>query len=162
MDLDKGELRVEQALEQTKDGLRLKSPKTKRSRRTITLPALTVQALQAHRVEQMKERMQLGLGRNDGLVFTRFDGEAVNPRNFSKEFSRIVTAAGVKRVTFHGLRHTHITHLLAAGEHVKVVSERAGHASVAITLEIYGHVIPGMQQDTARRVDAAFRSVLEE
>ncbi len=105
----------------------------------------------------------LGLGRNDGgLVFTTLDGEMVRPRNLTKEFSRLVKRAGVRAVTFHGLRHTHITALLADGINPKVVSERAGHANVAITLGLYGHVMPNMQADAAARVDAALRSTLEE
>jgi integrase len=163
VNLDAAELKVEQTLEQTEgSGLRFKAPKTKRSRRAITLPAFTVNALKRHRAEQAEERLALGIGGDsDGLVFTRYDGATVNPRNFSKEFSRMMKATGVGKTTFHGLRHTHITHLLRAGEHVKVVSERAGHASIAITLQIYGHAIPGMQRDLADRMDASLRGVLQ-
>jgi integrase len=64
-------------------------------------------------------------------------------------------------VRFHDLRHTHISHLLMAGVHPKIVSERAGHASVAITLDVYSHVIPGMQEDAANKIDAALRTHLE-
>lgn len=162
VDFDKAELRVEQSLEQTKDGLRFKAPKSKKSRRTITLPALTVAALRRHRASQGEERLALGIsGGNDWLVFTRYDGETINPRNFTKEFGRLIKSAGVKRLTFHGLRHTHITQLLAAGEHVKVVSERAGHSDIGITLKVYSHVIPGMQEDVAKRLDASLRLVLQ-
>ncbi len=163
IDLDAAVLTVNQAVEETKAGLRAKPPKTKRSRRNITLPALTVEALRRHRVRQLEERLQLGLGRDhDGLVFTDLEGGLVRPRNLTKEFGRIVKRAGVRRVTFHGLRHTHITKLLVDGVNAKVVSERAGHSNVAITLQLYGHVIPNMQADAAARVDAALRSTLEE
>ena len=163
IDLDHAVLTVAQALEETKDGLRMKAPKTKKSRRTITLPGITVDVLRAHKIAQAEERLMLGLGRNDGgLVFTTLDGEMVRPRNLTKEFSRLVKRAGVRAVTFHGLRHTHITALLADGINPKVVSERAGHANVAITLALYGHVMPNMQADAAARVDAALRSTLEE
>ncbi len=162
VDLDGGTLAVVQSLEQTKAGLRLKPPKNDRSR-CVALPGITVEALRNHRVSQMQERMKLGLGRNDdGLVFTRLDGEPVNPRNFSKEFTRIAATAGVTRISFHGLRHSHISHLLREGIHPKVASERAGHASVAITMDIYSHVMPGMQEDAAARIDAAIRRALEE
>lgn len=162
IDLDKAELRVEQSLEETKAGLRIKPPKTKRSRRTITLPALTVAALRRHRTRQSEERLALGLsGANDWLVFCRYDGEMIRPRNFSKEFARLVKRSGIKHVGLHALRHTHITQLLKSGEHIKLVSERAGHASIAITLQIYSHVIPGMQEDVAKRLDASLRLVLE-
>jgi integrase len=161
VDLDGATLRVEQAVEQTKAGLRFKPPKTKRSRRTITLPALTVTALRRHRAQQAEERLALGLaGADDWLVFTRYDGATVEPRFFTKSFTRLAASAGLPHVTFHGLRHTHVTQLLAAGEHVKVVSERAGHSSVAVTLQIYAHTIPGMQTGVADRLDAALRLVI--
>ncbi len=163
VDLDGALLTVNQAVEETKAGLRVKSPKTKRSRRNITLPALMVEALRRHKVRQLEERMKLGLGRDhDGLVFTDLEGGLVRPRNLTKEFGRIVKLTGLRPVTFHGLRHTHITTLLDDGVNPKVVSERVGHASVAITLQIYGHVIPNMQTDAAARVDAALRGTLEE
>jgi integrase len=112
---------------------------------------------------QAEERLALGLpSSSDVLVFTRYDGATLNPRNFSKAFTRLVAGAGLDHVSFHSLRHSHITQLLAAGEHVKVVSERAGHASVAITLGIYAHVIPGMQAGVADRLDAALRLVVGE
>lgn len=163
INLDGAVLTVNQAIEETKAGLRVKPPKTKRSRRNITLPALTVEALRRHRVCQLEERMKLGLGRDhDGLVFTDLEGGLVRPRNLTKEFGRIVKRTGLRPVTFHGLRHSHITRLLADGVNAKVVSERAGHSNVAITLQLYGHVIPNMQADAAAKVDAALRGTLEE
>ena len=160
--LDDATLTVNQSLEQTKDGLRFKEPKSKRSRRRITLSALTVDALRRHKVAQMKERMALGLGRNDdGLVFTTLEGGTINPRNFSKEFDRIAKRGGLAGVTFHALRHTHVTQLLRDGENIKVVSERVGHSSVAITLDLYAHVIPGMQEGAALKVDAAWGDALQ-
>ncbi|MEE9544053.1 MAG: site-specific integrase [Rhodospirillales bacterium] len=163
IDLDGAVLTVIQSLEQTKAGLRFKPPKSKKSRRRISLSPLTVDALRRHKVKQLEERLALGLGKNDsGLVFTTVEGEPVNPRKFSKDFYWIVKRSKIKRVTFHGLRHTHITQLLKDGEHIKVVSERVGHSSIAITLGVYGHVIPGMDEDTALRVDAAWGNALQE
>ncbi len=163
INLDRAALTVAQSLEQTKDGLRFKAPKTKRSRRTIALSPSAVEILQAHRVNQLKERMALGLGRNEtGLVFARHDGELVNPRNFSKEFTRIVRRAGVRPITFHGLRHTHFTNLLREGVHPKIASERAGHASIAITMDVYSHAVPGLQEEAALLIDASLRTALEQ
>ena len=89
LDLEAERLTVRRTVEQTKCGLRFKEPKTRGSRRTITLPSITIEALARHKAQQAEERMQLGLGKSD-LVFTRWDGEPVNPRNFTKEFSRCV------------------------------------------------------------------------
>ena len=162
VDLDRGALAVTQSLEQTSDGLRFKEPKTKRSRRTITLPGLTVEALRAHKVAQLEERLMIGPAYVDnGLVFSNHDGTPISPRSFSKRFLLLVEKAGVPRITLHGLRHTHITNLLQANVHPKIASERAGHASVAITLDIYSHAVPGLQEDAAVKVDESLRRALQ-
>ena len=136
-----------------------KSPKTRQSRRTITLPSLTVEALARHRAEQAAERLRLGLGKGD-LVFTGPEGSMLDPNNVTKAFAEVVGAIGVRRITFHGLRHTHISHQLMDGVHVKVVSERAGHANVGITLLVYAAFIPNMQADAAAGVDRWLRQEL--
>jgi len=158
LDLNAGTLTVNQSIERIKGELTFKAPKTKTSRRSITLPALTIQALQEHRAVQAQERLKLGLGRDPrSLVFTRADGLPVDPDSLSKAFGRLVAVADVTPITLHGLRHTHISHLLMDGVHVKVVSERAGHANINITLAVHAAYIPGMQADAALRVDAWLR-----
>ena len=160
--LDRGELAVRQSLEQTRAGLRFKPPKTRRSRRTITVPATAVAILRGHRLQQMQERMQLGFGRDKlDLVFGRQDGEPQNPRTFSKHFAALARRAGLEAITFHGLRHTHITMLLRQNVHPKVASERAGHSSVAITLDVYSHVVPSLQADVARAMDELFTNIVD-
>src|SRR5215813_6358379 len=145
IDLKAARFTVNQSLERRGQTLVFKSPKTKRSRRTITLPALTVEALTRHRATQAKERLRQGLGK-PVLVFARRD-DPLDPDSVSKAFGRIVKAAGVTPITFHGLRHTHISHQLMDGVHIKIVSERAGHANVSITLAIYAAFIPNMQTE---------------
>jgi integrase len=158
IDLDAGVLTVNQALERTNGKSTFKSPKTRTSRRTITLPAACVAALREHKTRQSERRLGLGLGRDpEGLVFARPDGVPLDADSQSKAFRRLVKAAGVARITLHGLRHTHISHLLMDGVHVKVVSERAGHANVNVTLGVYAAYIPNMQADAALRVDAWLR-----
>lgn len=67
----------------------------------------------------------------------------------------------MRPVTSHHLRHTHVTELLRAGVHPKIASERAGHASISVTMDIYSHAVPGLQEDAAQKIDAALRQVLE-
>ena len=81
----------------------------------------------------------------------------MHPAHFTKE----VAAAKIPQVTFHGLRHTHITHLLRSGVPVHVVSERAGHANPTVTLNIYAHLLPGQQEAAAVIIDAALRTALK-
>ncbi|MFD1983541.1 tyrosine-type recombinase/integrase [Mesorhizobium newzealandense] len=163
IDLDRGSLQVSQVVEETKAGLAIKEPKTDRSRRTIALPARLVVELRRHRKELAEHRLKLGQGKDDkDLAFPTWDGRIRTPRPFSKEFAREAAVAGVPHVTFHGLRHTHITHLLRSGVPVHVVSARAGHANPSVTLNIYAHMLPGQQEGAAAVVDIALRSALEE
>ena len=89
------------------------------------------------------------------------DGSAMSPRELTKAFTQLVARLGL-HIRFHDLRHTHISHLLAAGVHPKIASERAGHASIAITLDVYSHVMPGLQEDAANRIDTVLRTHLEQ
>jgi integrase len=156
VDLDAGLLHVVQVTEETRAGVRIKpQPKTTHGRRSVALPAMVVEALRQHRIVQAEEHLRLGLGRPD-LLFRRW---AAGPAVFGTAFSRMALRIGLD-VSIHDLRHSHITDLLAAGVHPKVVSERAGHSSIAFTLQRYGHVIPGMQEAAARQVDTALRQAL--
>jgi integrase len=76
------------------------------------------------------------------------------------EWVRVMASSNLPRIRFHDLRHAHATHLLASGVHPKVASERPGHSEVAITLDLYSHVMPGMQEDAAAKVDAALRAMV--
>jgi integrase len=152
IDLKAARLTVNQSLERLKGKTTFKSPKTSGSRRTITLPALTVEALKEHRAQQGR----IGAGE---LVFSH-DGIPWAPDSLTKAFDRLIEATGVRRITFHGLRHTHISHQLMDGVHVKVVSERAGHANVSITLSVYAAFVPTLQADAAKGVDAWLREEL--
>jgi integrase len=156
IDLDAGLIHILQVIEETKAGARVKpQPKTAQGRRSITLPAVAVEALRRHRIIQAEEHLRHGLGRPDLL----FGWWSARPAVFGTAFSRMAARVGVE-ASVHDLRHTHITDLLATGTHPKVVSERAGHSSVAFTLQRYGHVVPGMQEAAARQVDEALRRVL--
>ena len=100
-------LRVREAVEETKAGLRLKTPKTENSVREISLPDI-VEALREHRRQQREQRVALGLGKLDdsALLFPRLNGEPQSPRAFSKEWADVAASIGLP-VTFHALRHTH-------------------------------------------------------
>ncbi|MCP4377573.1 MAG: site-specific integrase [bacterium] len=162
VDLAAGTLTVQQSLEQIKDGLRFKSPKTHRSRRSLALPAMTVEALRSHRASQAEERLALGVAWEEhGLVCPRPAGAPWAPDTLSTAFAAFVRGSGMKPFRFHDLRHSHATHLLRAGVHPKVVSERLGHSSVGITLDTYSHVLPGMQQDAVRLIDVALKMAIK-
>jgi hypothetical protein len=128
-------------------------PKTRAGRRSLALDPATVAALQGHLVIQAAERTLIGRRYVDsGLLFTWPDGRGINPAHFAAWFEQHITAAGLPRITLHGLRHSYATAALKAGVPVKVISERLGHATVAITLAVYSHVIPGMDELAATTV----------
>lgn len=127
--------------------------KTATSRRQLALDPFTTAALKAYRVQQLQERLAWGPAWTDtGLVFTREDGQVLHPERVSKRFTRLVQDAGLPPITLHGLRHSYATAALAAGEPLKVVSERLGHASTSITANLYQHVLPSMDERTANAV----------
>jgi integrase len=161
LDLTARTLQVAQTLEETLAGLTFKEPKSERSRRTVALDTLTVDELRRHRRQQAEDLLRLGIRQSDDtLICCDFEGQPLRPRSVTKRFADLSRQLDLG-VRFHDLRHSHISHLLAAGVHPKVASERAGHAGVSITLDIYSHVIPGMQEEAADRVGAMLRTHLE-
>ncbi|THD71886.1 MAG: site-specific integrase [Bradyrhizobium sp.] len=155
IDLAAGKMMVVESAEQTAAGIRYKPPKSGRGR-TVALSATVTAELRQHRLAQAEELLGLGVRQSDTtFVYTRQDGEPMQPRSLSQMWSTITTA--LPRIRFHDLRHAHATHMLAAGVHPKVASERLGHSRVGITLDLYSHVLPGMQEDAAARVDEAYQ-----
>jgi integrase len=155
IDLAAGKMMVVESAEQTAAGIRYKPPKSGRGR-TVALSAMVTAELRLHRLAQAEELLGLGVMQSDTtFVYTRQDGEPMQPRSLSQMWSTITTA--LPRIRFHDLRHAHATHMLAAGVHPKVASERLGHSRVGITLDLYSHVLPGMQEDAAARVDEAYQ-----
>ena len=158
VDLAAGKLAVVQSAEQPKAGVRYKEPKSGRAR-SLALSATVIEELKAWRVRQAQELLRIGV-RHDGETFvvTQLDGNPVQPHSMTHEWVRLLGVWKLRRIRFHDLRHAHATHLLANGVHPKVASERLGHSKVGITLDLYSHVMPGMQEDAAAKVDAAFRA----
>jgi integrase len=163
VDLDRATASIAQTLEETdRGGLAFKPPKTERSRRLIALPEITVDVLRRHRVRQAEERLRAGRERIDnGLVCCDALGRPLSPRRVPKAFRQLRRSLGLDGVRFHGLCHGHASMLLALGTHPKVVQEAPSHSSVSITLDIYSHLMPGMQRDAANGIDTVLRTHLE-
>jgi len=164
VDLDAGVLQVRYTLQRTSGppaGYIFSEPKTARSRRRIALAQGTVAALLAHRKRQLVERLSLGeLWNEQDLVFPNTLGRPMEGGDFRKRlFYPLLRRAGLPPMRFHDLRHTAATLLLLSGINPKVVSETLGHASVAITLDIYSHVLPDMQQQAAAAMDAILGAI---
>lgn len=156
VDLDRAVLHVRQNLTQSGGVIAFQEPKTSSGRRTVALDDVCVAALREHRARQMERRLKVGaLWQNLDLVFTTEVGTELQPSNVNRRFVALMAKAGVPRIPFHGMRHTHATLLMKNGIHPKVVAERLGHANIGITLATYSHVLPQMQEQAAATFAAA-------
>lgn len=158
VDLERGAVRVVESLEQTKAGLRFKSTKTEKAR-AVTLPSFALNELRRWKREQAEGLLRLGVRQGaETLVCARQDGEPKQPGSLTHEFTYLVGRAGIPRVRFHDLRHSHATQMLLAGVHPKIVQERLGHSTITVTMDLYSHVSETMQSDAAARLDEAYGS----
>jgi integrase len=116
------------------------------------MSALLLDELRQHRVRQAEEFLKFGLRLfGDTFVIARADGTPYQPHYLTKAFERFLDDHGMQRVRLHDLRHTHATAMLKAGVHGKIVQERLGQASISITLDIYSHVVEGLQRSGSMR-----------
>ncbi|MGM0561046.1 MAG: site-specific integrase [Pseudomonadota bacterium] len=150
-------VRIERAIEETKEGLRVKTPKTAAGVRTVSLPDFCVEALREHRRKCLEVRMALGLGQlpAGGWVFGDHEGNMCRPYSITDRWRDAVKHRGLPNVTFHSLRHTHASALIAAGLDVVSISRRLGHASPALTLSVYSHLFVNDDQNAADAIQAA-------
>jgi integrase len=151
-------IHVREALEDTKaHGVRIKAPKTRAGRRDISLPDIAVAALNDHRRQMLETRMKLGLGKlpDDALLFATLDGHLPHPRRVSTDWGNIAASIGMPEITFHALRHTHASQLIAAGVDIVTISKRLGHAKPDITLRTYAHLFTNDDSKAAAAIDTA-------
>jgi len=159
VDLERGFLQVRATLERSSEGVVIAEPKTKSSRRRVTLTKAAVGALRRHKVRQAQERLGLGEAWEGGdFVFTNLAGHTIDGSDLLRSFRALLRRAGLPRIRFHDLRHTAATLLLGRGIHPKIVQEQLGHAQVAITLDTYSHVSPTMQRDAVAALDAVLEA----
>lgn len=154
IDLEKKTARILQTVQETSEGLAFVPPKTHRSRRSVSLPVFVIHALRKHKKEQSERRLIVGSAWQDfNLVIERGDGLPVRTSSLSGRFADRMKKAEID-LTFHGLRHGHASLMLAAGVHLKVVSERLGHSTIGITADLYTHVAEEVHEASAASLDA--------
>jgi integrase len=157
VDLEGRRLIVANALQRVDGKLALVPPKTRRSRRTIELPAIAVTALRAHKIRQVEERLLAGgRWRDTGFVFTSTIGTPLAGPNVTKRFQRLLAAADLPRLRFHDLRHSCATLLLVQGVPARVIMEILGHSSISLTMNTYSHVMPSLKREAADAMDRVF------
>jgi len=157
IDFERGTLSVVRSLDaEPGGGYRLEETKTRNSRRVVKLLPGVLSALVEHRQAQQRQREEAGERWNEqGFVFTNGQGGPLDGHNLARRhLPRILEEAGLPQIRLYDLRHTAATLALSAGVPVKVVSEMLGHSSVALTLDVYSHVLPHMQEDAARKMAA--------
>jgi integrase len=155
LDVSKKTIKVERQLSRTRNGgVQFYAPKTRSGRRTIALGQATIEVLQSHYLKQEEERRTAGDQWVDqGLIFTNSLGGPINHRNLLRNFKSLLRDAGLPDIRFHDLRHTSASLMLNDGIPLLAVSRRLGHARASITLNIYGHLVPGIQEEAAARID---------
>lgn len=152
---DKGNyLVIDKSLLSTSGGPEMADTKTTDSRRLVTIPESITQALEAHRESQKSMKQYAGeLWQENDLICCLEDGQGWHPGTFSDNFRRLLKKHELPHIRFHDLRHTHASLLLRQGVHPKVVSERLGHSRIGITMDLYSHILPGIQEDVARQLN---------
>ena len=154
VDLDMATLSVAQALFKRCGVCEMVEPKSPHSRRSIALSPVLALLLRQHKARREAERILLGnLLKESDLVFAHPDGSPLDPGTVAHTFTEVLARAGLPHIRFHDLRHTHATLMPKAGVHPKIVQERLGHGSIAVTLDTYSHVVSGLQEIAAQRFE---------
>jgi len=153
--LEQGVITVKRELLALNEGLLLQeNTKTKSGKRSITLTDDSIRELKAYKKRQAQEKLLSGVAYQDNdFVFCKEDGTALNPKDFTKRFQRLLKAAGVPIVRLHDMRHLHATLLLQRSIPAKLVQERLGHRSVKMTLDLYSHVTLEMKEMAAESLN---------
>jgi integrase len=154
LDVEAATITIRRALVPLGAEVILSEPKTNRGRRTIALDPVTLEALKAHAARQADEQSACDTWSETGYIFTSEAGQPLDPHRTSKAFERHLRQAALPRIPLHGLRHTYATLALSSGVNPRIVSGRLGHSTVALTLDIYSHVLPQADQEAADRIAA--------
>jgi len=157
LDWQTGTLQVRRTLTRTKkDGLTFGEPKTAKGRRSVTMPAMAIDALKRHKAKQVEDKMRHRDVWDDSfdLIFPNEIGKPIERQNLvRRSFKLLLTKGELPDIRFHNLRHTSTSLLLRLGEHPKIVQERLGHATIATTMNVYSYVMPDLQRAAATKLD---------
>jgi integrase len=133
-------------------------PKTEKSRRSVLIAPFALEALKEHRVRQLEAKLKADSNwLEHDYVFCTSHGTHLNPNHIVEEFKKLLKQAGLPNIRFHDLRHSAASLLLSLGIHPKVVQELLGHTQISITMDVYSHLLPGMQKDAMSKLDEALK-----
>ena len=135
-------------------------PKTQLSRRSVGIASFALEALRKHQDTQLEEQRSAGkYWQEHDYVFCTSTGIHLNPNYVVDVLKKLLQRAGLPDIRFHDLRHSAATLLFKMNVHPKIVQELLGHSNISITLDIYSHVLPGMQKDAISNLDKAFKGL---
>jgi integrase len=158
VDLDNGQLAIVASRSRGEHGKPIEKSTKTGSGRLIALPILVITELRRHRAQQAEQLLRLGVAlTDDHHVYAKSDGEPSHPTLLTRLFKQFMRDHKLPEIRLHDLRHSHATHMLAAGIHPKVAQERLGHSSIAVTMDTYSHAMPNMQADAVAKLDATLR-----
>jgi len=154
IDLQNGQLTINRVMHHINGEFIFREPKTEKSRATIALTPSTVDLMENYKQRSVGECLLLGKEFNEAdLAFCRLDGSPILPHTLSQYWRRVANRIGMPKLRLHDARHTHASLMIRKGINIKVIQERLRHTSVQTTLNIYSHVLPGMQEEAARLFD---------
>lgn len=164
MDLERGQMSISRSLHQVGARFVFTEPKTAKSRRMVALPSTATILLRQLRESTEHVHARLGgVVRGSDLIFTAsVDGKPLRPNTVSRAWGNLAKLADVKVIRFHDARHSHAALLIKQGIHLKIISERLGHANISVTADTYGHLLPGIQEAAAARFDQAITGAYNE
>lgn len=157
VDLKRKQIQIVRALKRVRGkGLKVGTPKTHRSQRSIAFGARALVVLRRVRATKAANQLRAASAYEEGkFVFSDAIGRPIDPDRATKEFRKISKGLGLPELTLHGLRNTHASLLIESGAHTKVISHRLGHSSTSFTLDVYGHLLPGVEQTAIDALDEA-------
>lgn len=159
VNLDNGTIEITQVIVKGRKGAIIKGPKSKNSKRLISLPSSVVEELREYRHHWNKEKIQMGeywIEQEHKWLFCNENGTHFYPTTPTTWWRRFTQRVGVRHIRLHDLRHTSATLLINQGVHAKIISERLGHSDISITMNTYGHALQKADQEAANKLDAIF------
>ncbi len=159
VDVENATLRVQVQLQRIEKKLVHKPLKSASSRRNLPLLGMALEAVRAEEFRQASLKAKLGekYANPLGLVFLNSEGRPLDPKYVDKHLKQLCKDAGIPQVSFHKLRHTAATHMVAAGVPLALVKDQLGHSSITLTTGTYAHMVPAAQREAAEKLDAVLR-----
>lgn len=159
VNFDKGTIDIKQAITKGRKGPVIKGPKSKKSKRLISLPSSVINEFESYHLHWKKEKMKMRdmwVEEKYNWVFCNEDGTHFYPDTPTTWWTRFTKRVGVRYIKLHDLRHTSATLLINQGVHAKIISERLGHSDIRVTMNTYGHVLRKADQEAANKLDDLF------